>query len=62
MALIALPFILVLPSRQGAGGGGEKEDGWERVKPEGGRQGTAWPWVFSTTSKKAAHPPASGDY
>lgn len=38
MALIALPFILVVPSRQRDGGGGEKEEGWERVKPEGGRE------------------------
>lgn len=37
MALIAL-FILVMPSRQRAGGGGERAEGWERVKPEGGRE------------------------
>jgi len=54
MALIALSFILVMPSRQRrAGGGGEKEGGWERVNLEGGRE-IAWPWFFSTASKKAA--------
>lgn len=57
MALIALPFILVMPSRQRrAGGGGEKEAGQERVKLEGGRE-IARPWFFSTASKKAACPP-----
>lgn len=59
MALIALPFILVMPSRQRrAGGGGEKEGEWERVKLEGGRE-IAWRGFLA---QQEGCLPASGDY
>lgn len=52
MALIALPFILVMPSRQRrAGGSREKEGGWERVKLEGSRE-IAWPWVLPQPARR----------
>lgn len=59
MALIALPFILVMPSRQRAGGGGEKEEGWERVKAEGGREQPGHGFLAQPARNMLSHP-ASG--
>lgn len=57
MALIALPFILVMPSRQRAGGGGEEEEGWERVKPEGGREQPGHGFLAQAARNLLTHPP-----
>lgn len=56
MALIALAFILAMPSRQRAGGGGEKEEGWERVKPEGGREQPGHGFLAQPARKLLTHP------